>query len=190
MGSRRKAREAVLKVFYLSESRNISIDEAFHEMAEIDRIIASEQPAATVRQHSEGDNHSCDADPLRQSANAASDPQQHSSSAANLKPFALGLDDQQAEFAQTLAHYIVDSREQLNELIRPVLKNWDLSRISRIDRYIMWIALAEMQIMHDIPIPVSINEAIELSKKYSSEKSSSFINGVLDGVARNIGRIK
>ena len=179
MGSRRKAREAVLKVFYLSESRNISIDEAFHEMAEIDRIIASEQPAATVRQHGEGDNPSCDAD-----------PQQHSSSAANLKPFALGLDDQQAQFARTLAHHIVDSREQLNELIRPVLKNWDLSRISRIDRYIMWIALAEMQIMHDIPIPVSINEAIELAKIYSSEKSSSFINGVLDGVARNIGLIK
>ena len=170
VGSRRKAREAVLKVFYLSESRNISIDEAFHEMAEIDRIIASEQ----------GDNPSCDAD----------DPLQNSSSAANLKPFALGLDEQQMEFAQTLAHNIVDSREQLNEQIRPVLKNWDLSRISRIDRYIMWIALAEMQTMPDIPIPVSINEAIELAKKYSSEKSTSFINGVLDTVARNMGFIK
>ena len=153
MGSRRKAREAVLKALYLSESKNISIDEAFHEMAEIDRLIAESQDG---------------------------------SDASELYPFALGLDVQQMGFARTLAHRIMDSREQLNDTIRPVLKNWDFSRIARIDRYILWIAIAEMKTMVDIPAPVSINEAIELAKKYSSAKSSSFINGVLDAVARNM----
>ena len=153
MGSRRKAREAVLKALYLSEGRNISIDEAFHEMAEIDRLIAMSVEESEV---------------------------------SELKPFALGLNEQQMEFARTLAHCIVDSREQLSEQIKPVLKNWDFSRISRIDRFIMWIALAEMQYMPDIPIPVSINEAIELAKKYSSQQSSSFVNGILDAIAKKM----
>ena len=157
MGSRRKAREAVLKALYLCESRNFSIDEAFHEMAEIDHLIA-------------------------ESADE--------SNRGELKPFALGLDDQQMTFAHTLAQRVYDSREQLSELIKPVLKNWDFSRIPRIDRFILWIALAEMQYMHDIPVPASMNEAIELAKKYSSYNSSSFINGVLDAVAREIGLIK
>ena len=153
MGSRRKAREAVLKALYLSESRNISIDEAFHEMAEIDRLILSGVDESEV---------------------------------SELKPFALGLDEQQMEFARTIAHRIVDSREQLSEQIKPVLENWDFSRISRIERFIMWIALAEMQYMPDIPIPVSINEAIELAKKYSSQQSSSFVNGILDAIAKKM----
>ena len=80
--------------------------------------------------------------------------------------------------------------KKLNSIIEPVLKNWDFARISRIDRYILWIALAEMLYMLDIPATVSINEAIELAKKYSSEKSPAFINGVLDAAARNMGVLK
>ena len=156
MASRRKAREAVLKVLYLSESRNISIDNAFQELAEIDREIAEG-----------GDD----------------------SEIMELKPFSLGLDEKQKKFAQSLAHNIVVSKEKFNDYIKPVLINWDLSRISRIDRIILWIALAEMTYMLDIPPNVSINEALELAKRYSSEKSPSFINGVLDAAARNIGVI-
>ena len=104
-----------------------------------------------------------------------------------LKPFSLGLDEKQKEFARVLALKIEEISEILNEYIKPVLKNWDLKRISRIDRIILWIALAEMSYMPDIPITVSINEAIELAKKFSSEKSSSFVNGVLDAAAVNMG---
>ncbi len=157
MASRRKAREAVLKVLYMSESRNVSVDTAFHEMEEIDKEIAA--------QDNEQDK-------------------------AELKPVSLGLDEKQMNFAVSLAHKIVDAKSMLNEQIKPVLINWDISRISRIDRMILWIALAEMTYMHDIPPSVSINEALELAKRYSSEKSPSFINGVLDAVARNIGVIK
>ena len=157
MASRRKAREALLRALYLSESRSISADEAFAEMEAIDREIELKS-----------DN----------------------SDDFTLKPFALGLDDRQKEFAQELAHTIEREKETFNEQIKAVLENWDLSRISRIDRFIMWIALAEMSCMPDIPPNVSLNEAIELAKKFSSEKSPGFVNGILDSVARNMGIIK
>ena len=105
----------------------------------------------------------------------------------NLKPFSLGLNEKQKEFAATLTRKIEENKEILNEQIKPVLKNWDFSRISRIDKIILWIALAEILYMLDIPPIVSINEAIELAKKFSSKKSSSFINGVLDAAVQNMG---
>lgn len=154
MSSRRKAREAVLKALYLSESRGITIDMAFNEMSAIDNKIAE----------------------------MAGDPD-----VKKLKPFCLGLEDKQKEFAFTLASKIEENKEILNNHIKPVLKNWDLNRISRIDRIIMWIALAEMSYMLDIPVNVSINEAIELAKKFSTKKSTSFINGILDTAAGNMG---
>ena len=154
MASRRKTREAVLKILYLCESRGVNTDTAFNEMLAIDNEIAE----------------------------MANDPD-----VDNLKPFSLGLNEKQKDFAITLARKIEENKEILNEHIKPVLKNWDFSRISRIDRIILWIALAEMLYMFDIPPTVSINEAIELAKNFSSEKSSSFINGVLDAAARNIG---
>ena len=154
MASRRKAREVVLKVLYLCESRVINVDTAFDEMAAIDSEIAEMEDDPEV---------------------------------INLKPFSLGLDEKQKEFAVTLTRKIEENKEILNEQIKPVLKNWDFSRISRIDRIILWIALTEILYMPDIPLAVSIDEAIELAKKFSSEKSSSFINGVLDAAARNMG---
>ena len=107
-----------------------------------------------------------------------------------LEPFALGLDNEQKEFATTLAYHIERSHDEFNEQIRAVLKNWDLERIARIDRIIMWIALAEMTHILDIPVNVSINEAVELAKLYSFPKSPGFINGILDAVARAKGLIE
>ena len=106
--------------------------------------------------------------------------------AKKLRPFSLGLDGKQKKFAMSLARKIEENNEILNDKIKPLLKNWDFSRISRIDRIILWIALAEMTYILDIPQNVSINEAIELAKKFSSEKSSSFVNGILDAAARKM----
>ena len=104
----------------------------------------------------------------------------------NLKPFSLGIDEKQKVFALALCKKIEENSEIINGHIKPILINWDFKRISRIDRIILWIALAEMLYMPDIPTTVSMNEAIELAKKFSSKKSSSFINGVLDATAVNI----
>ncbi|MFC1490490.1 transcription antitermination factor NusB [Candidatus Latescibacterota bacterium] len=155
MASRRKAREVLLKVLYLSESRDFSVDDAVDEMVDIDVDIAE----------------------------LADDPEVDVES---LKPFSFGLDDDQKKYVLTLARKIENDRELLNDYIKPVLRNWDFSRVSRVDRIIMWIAIAEMLYMLDIPHAVSINEAIEVAKDFSSEKSSSFINGVLDSISKNI----
>ena len=69
-------------------------------------------------------------------------------------------------------------------VIEKRLKNWELQRIAVIDKVILRLALAEILYFSDIPPEVSINEAIELAKKYSTEKSSKFINGILDAIYR------
>lgn len=108
----------------------------------------------------------------------------------SMEPFGLGLDDELKEYALQLGRKIQLKKEDFNEHIRKALVNWDFERVSRIDRYIMWIALAEMMYMLDVPVRVSIDEALELAKTYSSEKSPGFINGVLDTAARTLGVLK
>ena len=154
MSSRRKAREAVLKALYLSESRIMSVDDAFREMAAVDTEMETMAGEEDVE---------------------------------SLKPFSLGLDQEERAFALQLARKVESNRNALSDLIRPVLKNWDLERISRIDRIILWIAVAEMQHVLDVPPVVAVNEAIELAREFSSQKSPSFINGVLDAIARSLG---
>jgi transcription antitermination protein NusB len=109
---------------------------------------------------------------------------------ADIRPFAARLDDTQQAFVLRLAEEIDTGRDRWNECIGAALVNWDFSRVARIDRIIMWIALAEMSCMPDIPVRVSINEALELARSFSSEKSTGFINGVLDTVARELGFLK
>lgn len=109
--------------------------------------------------------------------------------AESLKPFALGLAPEHREYAVALATVIEKSRDRYNDLIRPVLVNWELARVARIDRMIIWIAIAELETMLDVPAPVAISEAVDLARRFSSEKSPGFINGVLDSVARNMGAI-
>jgi N utilization substance protein B len=72
----------------------------------------------------------------------------------------------------------------LDASIVPVLENWSLDRVSRIDHIVLWMALAEMRYFKDIPYKVSINEAIELAKQFSEAKASGFINGILDALAK------
>ena len=106
---------------------------------------------------------------------------------ADIRPFAANLDDPQREYILRIAGVISRERDGWNERIAGALENWSFSRVARIDRMILWIALAEMSSMPDIPVRVSINEAIELARRFSSEKSPGFINGVLDRVARDLG---
>ena len=85
------------------------------------------------------------------------------------KEFMVGL------FTQTLAQGVLNE-----ELIKEGAQNWELERIALIDRILMKMALAEAKTFESIPLKVTLNEYIELSKYYSTEKSHSFINGILD----------
>ena len=79
-------------------------------------------------------------------------------------------------------HDIYQQKDLIDEQIRVTASNWRLERILILDQNILRIAIYELTFRSDIPPAVSINEAIELAKEYSSEKSSQFINGILDKI--------
>lgn len=81
---------------------------------------------------------------------------------------------------------IEKNKEKINSLIEEQLVKWKLNRISKVNLSILRISVYEMLFAEDVPGKVSINEAIELCKKYSDNKSVSFINGVLDKVYKSI----
>lgn len=89
------------------------------------------------------------------------------------------------DFTKQLVEGVEAHRLEIDELIREGSEHWSLERISRVDRSILRIAIFEILWCPDVPPKVSINEAIELAKKYSTEKSSSFINGILDRIAHS-----
>ena len=85
-------------------------------------------------------------------------------------------------FAQDLLRRAVENKERCDELIMAKAHNWDFERIAVIDKLIMRLAICEFLYFDDIPSKVSIDEAIEIAKKYSTEKSGQFINGILDAI--------
>jgi len=82
------------------------------------------------------------------------------------------------------ARYLIDgclnNKSEFEEIISSISENWDINRMPDIDRIILKMALFEMKNLEDIPLVVSINEAINLAKKFSTEESGRFINGILD----------
>ncbi len=86
------------------------------------------------------------------------------------------------EYAMKLTNKCLDYNKELDNLIISKSSNWDISRIAIIDRLIIRLALTEMLYFDDIPAKVSIVEAVEISKEYSTDDSSSFINGILDSI--------
>ena len=85
-------------------------------------------------------------------------------------------------FFQGLILGVKKNKNEIDSLIEKFSSNWKISRISCVDRNVMRIAVYEMLYCEDIPSKVSINEAIEIGKKYGAEDSGSFINGILDSV--------
>jgi len=87
------------------------------------------------------------------------------------------------EVAETLVRGVAEHRREIDERIEAVSINWRLDRMARVDRNILRLAVYEMAWRPEIPVKVAINEAFELGKKYGSESSGAFINGVLDRIA-------
>ncbi len=80
-----------------------------------------------------------------------------------------------------------ENKEKLDEEIQKNARGWKLSRISKVCIIIMRISIYEMLYAKDVPFAVSINEAVELAKKYDDEKAPRFINGILNSVAQSNG---
>ena len=84
------------------------------------------------------------------------------------------------DYAQDLFQRTLDNLEELDIKIKAALENWEMGRVSIIDKNILRFALAEILFFPQIPSKVIINEAIEIAHKYSSEDAGKFVNGILD----------
>ena len=93
-------------------------------------------------------------------------------------------DDEDKEFAQKLFRATILNADQYQHYTSDASRNWDFSRLAYMDVVIMQIAIAEMLTFPGIPVSVTINEYVELAKLYSTPKSSGYINGMLDTIAR------
>ncbi len=112
---------------------------------------------------------------------------------------AAGIDDALASFwrsfepterevqqlAELLVRGVAVDRRQVDDLIENVSTNWRLDRMAKVDRNVLRLATWEL-LQGDAPVKVIINEAIELGKKYGSEQSGAFVNGVLDKIAQGL----
>ena len=92
------------------------------------------------------------------------------------------LEDRPAKFASDLYQIICTNMEKIDDEIIQHAQHWDISRVALIDKNIMRIAICELLYFPDIPSKVSINEAIEMAKKYSTDESAGFVNGILNAV--------
>jgi transcription antitermination factor NusB len=91
-------------------------------------------------------------------------------------------------FAEPLIRGAIQNREAIDAHIKKFAKNWELHRIAAVDRNILRLAIFEMLFREDIPPIVSINEAVDIAKKFSTQDSGKFVNGILDKVKGELMR--
>ena len=94
------------------------------------------------------------------------------------------------KYGKQLSNLIFQHAIEVDELIKNRSKNWDIDRITLIDKLILRMALVEMIYVDEVPPKVSIAEGVEIAKQFSTEDSSSFINGILDAVYNEIVKKK
>ena len=95
-----------------------------------------------------------------------------------------GLSPSGKRFCNELLQGWMQHREEIDDVIAKYARNFEFNRLSAVDRNVLRIACHEILFRSDIPAPVAINEAIEIAKKYSTEDSGKFVNGVLDNIRK------
>lgn len=103
----------------------------------------------------------------------------------------VGLEDNKAahEFAKNLVAETVKHSADIDKIIKARVANWDFKRIAILDRLILRMGICELLYFREIPPKVTMNEAIELAKLFSTERSGQFVNGVLDAVLNDIKNV-
>jgi N utilization substance protein B len=92
------------------------------------------------------------------------------------------------KFTEDLVRGTIKSLEDIDSRIEKVAENWVLKRMAAVDRNILRFAVYEILYRKDIPSAVTINEALEIAKKFSSSEAAPFINGILDRLAKEVGK--
>jgi N utilization substance protein B len=89
------------------------------------------------------------------------------------------------KFADALVQGTIDNMVEIDRVIKEAAEHWEMERMAAVDRNILRFAVYEILYRSDIPSAVTINEALEIAKKYSSLESAPFINGLLDRIAKD-----
>ena len=95
-------------------------------------------------------------------------------------------DQADMDFASRLLKNAITNADEYRRLMSESSKNWDMSRLAFMDVIIMQVALAELMTIEGVPVSVTLNEYVEIAKHYSTAKSGSFVNGILDSVAKSL----
>ncbi len=95
-------------------------------------------------------------------------------------------DTDSVKFAEKLLLVTVDFAKDHDEIIEKHINNWEVDRLAVLDKLILRMAITELLRFDEIPTKVTINEAIELAKRYSTRKSGNFVNGILDAILKNL----
>ena len=119
---------------------------------------------------------------------AAADPLEALHIAASAEEGPSATDPEVGAFATELVQGVTAHLAELDELIQKYSLNWRVERMSRIDRNVVRLAAFELRYQPETPGRVILNEAIDLGKRYGSDESSAFVNGILDKVAQELGR--
>ena len=101
-----------------------------------------------------------------------------------IEDYEMDLKTIDVDYIKNVVKVVTDNLEDIDSRIVNALVNWKLDRVSKVNLTILRLAVGEMLFVDDVPGSVAINEAVELTKKYSDEKSTSFVNGVLDKVLK------
>ncbi|WP_342494198.1 transcription antitermination factor NusB [Bacillus sp. FSL M7-0307] len=97
------------------------------------------------------------------------------------------LDEQESDpFFEELVFGVLEQKDKLDDMISQHLVNWKLDRIANVDRAILRLSVYEMVYQEDIPVSVSMNEAIELAKLFGDDKATKFVNGVLSNIKNDL----
>jgi N utilization substance protein B len=92
-------------------------------------------------------------------------------------------------YADQVVRGVVAELERTDEEIKKASQNWRLERMTRVDRNVLRIGTWELMVQREVPRAVILDEAVEIAKRFGTEESGAFVNGVLDRVAENIGRV-
>lgn len=163
---RRISREMAVQMLYQSDMGGSPLPQIFHSF-DLAEYVAREEPAEKRKDGQEP---------------PARPPSREEERAEHLRRKRSA--EEAFEFAKGLVTGTVDHREQVDALIREQADNWRLERMPAVDRNVLRLAVFEMLYETDTPKLVIVDEAIELAKKFGSEQSGRFVNGLLDGLLK------
>ena len=102
------------------------------------------------------------------------------------EPLVENIKKSQIDYIQKLYETTISNKDEVDKIIEKKLNNWEMKRIAVIDKVILRMSISEMLYIDEVPPKVSITEGVEIAKVFSTDDSSSFVNGILDAVFNKI----